>query len=93
MYHRFTVQVVSLTCEVLTLTVKDLSTLKIEFPSIFQELFEDAKYHLMELLMVKLEVIRQAEFSMLNSNRSMTPDVPDNQRLAGSVGIHFLGGM
>jgi hypothetical protein len=58
LYHIFTVQVVSLTCELLTLTVKDLSTLKIEFPSVFQELFEDAKDHMMELLLVKLEVIR-----------------------------------
>ena len=75
-------------CELLTLSLKDLLKMKIEFPSAFQDLFKDARSLLSTHLLLKLEALKKSEMGVVKLNHA-----EDGEKLKSMVTSHFIGGM
>jgi hypothetical protein len=52
------------TCDLLQLSISDLFKMKLEFPRIFNELFNNSRDQLRRDLMLKIEVIKQSQMIM-----------------------------
>ena len=53
------------TCDLLALLVRDLIKMKLEFPKIFDELFNEIPNRLKKELMLKIEIIKKEESNAL----------------------------
>jgi hypothetical protein len=70
------------------LSIRDVLTLKLEFPGVFAELFEDVETRLRKELLLKLEVIRTGELANANSQ------IDGQERLKSMVtSSHVMGGL
>ena len=60
MFRRFTVQAI-INCELLILTLDDIDKMKLEFPEVFDDLFNNSLKRLERILKLKIDAIKQCE--------------------------------
>lgn len=87
MIRRFTV-LATVNCDLLTLSIRDLLKMKLEFPKIFLQLFKGVRKQLNTELDLKIEVIKLHEESKLHADEGK-----GTNKLRAKFNIMLLGGL
>lgn len=73
-------------CDLLTLSIRDLLKMKLEFPKVFAHLFQDVRKKLNRELGMKIDMIREYEQDMIEKQST-------KNALRSKFKINLLGGI